>query len=451
MINAAQFEGKKALVLGLAKSGHAAASLLASRGAEVTLNDAAPDEGNPLAAELREMGVTVICGGHPADILDGGFDFIVKNPGIPYRNPVIVKAEQVGIPVWTEIELAYLVSEAPIIAITGSNGKTTTTTLLFHMLNIGERHPLIAGNIGTVASTVASKAKSDELIVLEASSFQLMGVEQFRPHIAIWTNLYEAHLDYHGSRQAYAEAKARITENQQASDYLIYNADQPELLRYIADTRAAMIPFTVKERQAEGISADDEQIYWLGNPIISRSKIMLPGEHNLENILSATAAAILSGCGQAAIESVLSSFTGVRHRMQFVKEVDGRKFYNDSKATNTLATKSALSSFRTPTVLIAGGLDRGHSFEELRPHMANVKAVIGIGETADRLLQFAESCGVQTLRETDTLAAAVEEAFSVSAKGDTVLLSPACASWDQYPNFEARGDEFIEAVQRLKV
>lgn len=451
MKNETQFEGKKALVLGLAKSGHAAASLLAACGAKVTLNDAAPENGNPLAAELRELGVTVVCGGHPDTILDGGFDFLVKNPGIPYQNPVIMKAEHLGIPVWTEIELAYLISEAPIIAITGSNGKTTTTTLLFHMLNIGDRHPLIAGNIGTVASTVASKAKADELIVLEASSFQLMGTGRFRPHIAIWTNLYEAHLDYHGSREAYGEAKARITANQTSDDYLIFNADQPELERYIADTKARRIPFTTKGKAVTGISADEEQIYWQGEPIISRSKIMLPGAHNLENILSATAAAILAGCERSAIESVLSSFTGVRHRMQFVKEVDGRKFYNDSKATNTLATKSALSSFNTPTLLIAGGLDRGHSFEELRPYMVHVKAVIGIGETADRLLQFAESCGVTALSEKPSLTEAVQEAFRMSAKGDTILLSPACASWDQYPSFEARGDEFIEAVQQLKV
>ncbi|WOV85196.1 UDP-N-acetylmuramoyl-L-alanine--D-glutamate ligase [Sporosarcina jeotgali] len=450
MQNAAQFSGKKALVLGLAKSGHAAASLLSACGASVTLNDFAPDNGNPLAEELRKQGVKVICGGHPENILDGGFDFIVKNPGIPYSNPVIAQAEQFGIPIWTEIELAYLISEAPIIGITGSNGKTTTTTLLYHMLNIGNRHPLIAGNIGTVASTVASNATVDEVIVLEASSFQLMGVDEFRPHIAIWTNLYEAHLDYHGSADAYAEAKAQITKNQTPADFLIYNADQSVIKRFVENTKATLVPFTTKGRSTEGISADSESIYWLGEPIIQRMKITLPGAHNLENILSATAAALLYGCERSAIESVLSSFTGVRHRMQFVTEYDGRKFYNDSKATNTLATKSALSSFETPTILIAGGLDRGHSFEELRPHMTHVKALIGIGETGDRIVQFAESCGIDIVKETGNLRDAIQEAYAVSDAGDTILLSPACASWDQYPNFEARGDEFIETVQKLK-
>ncbi|MDW0109313.1 UDP-N-acetylmuramoyl-L-alanine--D-glutamate ligase [Sporosarcina aquimarina] len=451
MKNGTQFAGKKALVLGLAKSGHAAATLLSDCGAVVTLNDFAPEDNNPLVAELRDKGVTVICGGHPDTILHEGFDFIVKNPGIPYSNPVIIQAEQLGVPIWTEIELAYLISDAPIIAITGSNGKTTTTTLLYHMLNIGNLHPLIAGNIGTVASTVARHATKEEAIVLEASSFQLMGVDAFRPHIAIWTNLYEAHLDYHGSAEAYAEAKAQVTKNQTATDFLIFNADQPEIQRYISETNATLVPFTTKGRSVQGISADELSIYWLGEPIISRKKITLPGAHNLENILSATAAALLYGCERSAIESVLSSFTGVRHRMQFVKEFNGRKFYNDSKATNTLATKSALSSFETPTILIAGGLDRGHSFEELRPHMNNVKAVIGIGETGDRFVQFAYSCGVRVAKEAGTLPEAMKEAYAVSEKGDTVLLSPACASWDQYPNFEARGDEFIGAVQQLKI
>lgn len=450
MKQTAQFKGKHVLVLGLAKSGHAAADLLSSCGAIVTLNDAAPDDGNPLAEELREKGVTVITGGHPDTILDTNFDFIIKNPGIPYSNPVVVNAEKLEIPIWTEIELAYRVSEASIIAITGSNGKTTTTTLLYHMLNIGDLHPLIAGNIGTVSCTVASEATEQDIIVLEASSFQLMGVGEFRPHIAIWTNLYEAHLDYHGSAEAYAEAKAQITKNQKPEDFIIYNADQPELKKYLCHSKATQVPFTTKKKSSEGISADHDFIYWHGDPIISRKKITLPGAHNLENIMSATAAALLVGCDKNAIESVLNSFTGVKHRMQYVTEVEGRKFYNDSKATNTLATKSAISSFESPTILIAGGLDRGQSLEELRPHMSHVKAVIGIGETGERFTHFAQSCGVEFIEVASSLNDAVKYAYALSVRGDTVLLSPACASWDQFVNFEVRGDEFIKATHQLK-
>ncbi|WP_252503682.1 UDP-N-acetylmuramoyl-L-alanine--D-glutamate ligase [Sporosarcina sp. Marseille-Q4943] len=444
-----EFKGKKVLVLGLAKSGFAAAELLHSLGADVVVNDSSPEKGNAEAQALRSKGILVICGGHPENILDRGFDTIVKNPGIPYHNPVLQQAKQKGIPVWTEIELSYLVSEAPIIAITGSNGKTTTTTLLYHILNIGGKKPLIAGNIGTVACTVAQNAIPDEVIAMEVSSFQLAGTENFRPKIAVWTNLYDAHLDYHGTSEEYALAKSKVTSNQTEEDFFIYNADQPEMKPYIERSAARKIPFSLRGKQSEGISADDEMIYWQGEPFVKRSIIKLLGHHNLENILAATASAILMNCDKETIENVLSSFTGVRHRMQFVKELRGRTFYNDSKATNTLATKSALSSFQSPVVLIAGGLDRGHSFEELRPYMGRVKAVLALGETADRLVEFAASCGVQHSVKVGTMKEAVEEAFAISQEGDQILLSPACASWDQYPNFEERGDAFIEAVMQL--
>ena len=276
-----------------------------------------------------------------------------------------------------------------------------------------------------------------------------MGTESFRPNIAILTNLYDAHLDYHGTREAYAQAKAEITNNQREDDFFIYNADQPELQEIAASSKAIGIPFSLEGRKAIGISADSTNIYWNGKPFLSRSVIKLPGRHNLENILSATAAAILSGCDKEAIENVLSSFTGVRHRMQFVKELQGRKFYNDSKATNTLATKSALAAFDAPIILLAGGLDRGHSFEELRPYMGNVKAVVALGETKDRVAEFASSCGVSQIMHASTMDDAVKQAHTLSEEGDIILLSPASASWDQYASFEIRGDAFIQAIMSL--
>ncbi len=449
MKNVNQFKGMKILVLGLAKSGFAAAKLLHSAGANVTVNDASPEDGNEEAAALRLEGIHVICGGHPSGILDEGFDLVVKNPGIPYSNSVVAEALRQGISVWTEIELTSRISEAPIVAITGSNGKTTTTTLLYHMLNIGGKHPLIAGNIGTVSCAVAEKATNDNIIVLEASSFQLMGTETFRPNIAIWTNLYDAHLDYHGSSEAYGLAKSAITKNQMQEDYFIYNDDQPEVSKFAASTSATKVPFSLTGMKENGISADDEQIYWNGEPFVKRSVIKLPGQHNLENILAATAASILLGCDKTAIENVLSSFTGVRHRMQFVKELKGCKFYNDSKATNTLATKSALAAFKVPTILLAGGLDRGQSFEELRSYMTNVKAVVALGETAEKVAAFAASCGIEIVIRAEDVGDAVRKAYPLTVAGDIVLLSPACASWDQYPSFEVRGDMFIDAVMEL--
>ena len=444
-----QFKNQKILVLGLAKSGYAAANLLHSLGADVTVNDFSPEEGNVEAKALIDKGLRVICGGHPANLLDEGFKLVVKNPGIPYTNPVVQEALSKKIPIWTEIELAYKISEAPIVGITGSNGKTTTTTILYHMLSIGGKKPLIAGNIGTVSCAVAEGATEDNVIVLEASSFQLMGTETFRPKISVLTNLYDAHLDYHGSFEAYAAAKAAITSEQQEDDFLIYNADQ-EAIREIASTSNAIkIPFSLEGKKEYGITADDTEIYWNGEPYISRSVIKLPGQHNLENILSATAAAILLGCKKSAITDVLSSFTGVKHRMQFVKELQGRKYYNDSKATNTLATKSALAAFDAPIILLAGGLDRGHSFEELRPFMGNVKAVVALGETKERFMEFASSCGVEKVVGAGTMTEAVQAAHSLSEVNDVVLLSPASASWDEYASFEVRGDKFIEDVLAL--
>lgn len=440
---------KKVLVLGLAKSGVAAAELLHSLGAFVTVNDAKPFDASPDAQGLLQKGITVICGRHPEDLLDEGFELVVKNPGIPYFNPVVADAMRRGIPVWTEVELAYLISEAPMIGITGSNGKTTTTTLVYEMLRVGGLQPLIAGNIGTVACGVAEKATSDNVIVTELSSFQLMGTASFKPRIAILTNLYDAHLDYHGTFDAYADAKFGVTRNQDEHDYFIYNADQQVVVDYAKRSKAQKIPFTTKGRTEIGASADDTAIYWYGEKIAERANIVLPGQHNIENILCAVAASMLMNCEQTAIEQVLATFGGVRHRTQFVREWQGRRIYNDSKATNCLATKSALDAFEAPLVLLAGGLDRGHSFEELRESMKNVRVSISFGETGMRFAEFAKSCGVDDVIVAVNVEDAAAYARKLSQQGDVILLSPACASWDQYESFEVRGDLFIEAVMKF--
>ena len=444
------FEHKKVLVLGLAKSGVAAAELLHKLGAFVTVNDSKPFDDNDDAKRLLEQGMHVICGRHPEDLLDEGFEVVVKNPGIPYSNIIVKDAIERGIPVWTEAELAYLVSEAPMIGITGSNGKTTTTTLLFNILNEGNKKPLIAGNIGTVACGVAEKAASDNVIVTELSSFQLMGTNEFKPHIAIWTNLFEAHIDYHGTMEEYANAKFNVTRNQDNEDFLIYNADQEIVASYVAQSKAQKIPFSSTRILEQGISCDADNIYWNREAFMARDVIALPGKHNVENAMCAIAAAKLLDTPQQAIEHVLATFAGVEHRTQFVTTLNNRKFYNDSKATNTLATRSALSAFKQPIVLLAGGLERGHSFEELREFMGNVHAVVVSGETAERFAEFAKSCGVETIERAEWVEEAVEKAYAMSNEGDVVLLSPACASWDQYSRFEVRGERFVKAVQALQ-
>jgi UDP-N-acetylmuramoylalanine--D-glutamate ligase len=445
-----RYRHKKILVLGLAKSGVGAASLLHKLGAFVTVNDFKPLAENPEAQGLLEQGITVICGSHPIELLEEGFELIVKNPGIPYHNPMIKGAEEKGIPVITEVELAYQVSEAPFIAITGTNGKTTTTTLAFEMLQAGSKKPLIAGNIGTVASEVVQEAAEENNIVIELSSFQLMGIQEFRPRIAILTNLYDAHLDYHGTIEEYHAAKANITMNQTSNDYFIVNADQPEVMEVAAGSKAKIIPFSPTKELSEGAYVKDGWICFNGEKVMERKDVALPGAHNLENILSSMAAAKLTGVENEAIISVLGTFAGVKHRLQYVAEYQSRKFYNDSKATNILATKNALSAFSDPIILLAGGLDRGNGFDELIPSLKRVKALVTFGQTAEKIEKAALEAGIKTIERVDNVEKAVPSAFKLSKPGDVILLSPACASWDQYKTFEVRGDMFIDAVHKLK-
>lgn len=444
------YQHKKILVLGLAKSGVSAAALLHKLGAFVTVNDSKPLSENPEAQGLLEQGIKVVCGSHPIELMDEGFELVVKNPGIPYFNPMIQKAVEKKIPIITEVELAYQISDAPLIGITGTNGKTTTTTLIYEMLNDGNKQPLIAGNIGTVASGVAQEATSDNIIVIELSSFQLMGIDQFKPKIAIITNLYDAHLDYHGTKAEYVEAKARIMMNQTKDDYFIVNADQDEVMEIARRSHAKIVPFSTKKVLDHGAYVKDGWVCFNGEQIIETKDIVLPGKHNLENILCAVAATLLSGAGKEAIFNVLTSFAGVRHRLQFVGDVEGRKFYNDSKATNILATENALAAFDAPIVLLAGGLDRGNSFDELVPSLKNVKTLVTFGQTAEKVGQAGKDAGIKRILRVDNVEKAVPVAFEHSEPGDVILLSPACASWDQYKTFEVRGDMFIEAVHKLK-
>ncbi|WP_100330825.1 UDP-N-acetylmuramoyl-L-alanine--D-glutamate ligase [Bacillus xiapuensis] len=443
------FQHKKVLVLGLAKSGVSAALLLHKLGAFVTVNDQKPLSENPQAQHLLEQGIKVICGSHPIELLEEGFEAIVKNPGIPYTNPLVSGAIQRKIPVLTEVELAYLISEAPFIGITGTNGKTTTTTLIYEMFKADHAPAILAGNIGKVASEVVQQATKKDQVVIELSSFQLMGIDRFRPRIAIITNLYEAHLDYHGTKEAYAKAKLNITKNQTEEDYLIVNADQDALIRLTKESRANIVPFSTKKAVENGACIENGELCFRKESIMKVKDIALPGAHNLENILSAVSAVKLAGVSNQAIQRVLTTFSGVKHRTQFVRELKGRRFYNDSKATNTLATKSALAAFSEPIILLAGGLDRGNGFDDLIPYMKRVKALVTFGQTAGKLTEMAERAGVAQVVKTDHMQEAVTQAYRLSAEGDVILLSPACASWDQYKTFEQRGDIFIEAVHTL--
>ena len=391
-----QFENKKVLVLGLAKSGEAAARLLAKLGAIVTVNDGKPFEENPSAQALLEEGIKVVCGGHPLELLDENFELMVKNPGIRYDNPMVARALEKGIPVWTEVELAYLVSEAPIIGITGSNGKTTTTTMIADVLNHGGKSGVLSGNIGFPASEVAQSVTAQDTLVMELLNF---------------------------------------------------NQDLAKELA--TKTKAQVVPFSTVEK-VDGAYLENGGLYYKGELIMLADEIGVPGSHNVENALATIAVSKLSGVSNQAIKETLASFGGVKHRLQFVDTINDVKFYNDSKSTNILATQKALSGFdNSKVILIAGGLDRGNEFDELVPDITGVKKMIILGESAPRVKRAAEKAGVSYLDAKD-VADATRIAFDQASAGDVVLLSPANASWDMYKNFEVRGDEFIATVEQLK-
>lgn len=444
-----QFKNKKVLVLGLAKSGESAARLLDKLGAIVTVNDSKPFEENPAAQGLLEEGIKVVTGGHPLELLDEDFALMVKNPGIPYSNPMIKKALDKGMPVWTEVELAYLISEAPIIGITGSNGKTTTTTMIGQVLTAAGQNGLLSGNIGYPASHVAQTATDKDTLVMELSSFQLMGIESFHPEIAVITNLMPTHIDYHGSFEAYVAAKWNIQKNMTAADHLVLNFNQ-DLAKELAEkTQASVVPFSTLEK-VDGAYLENGLLYFRGEAVMAADEIGVPGSHNVENALATIAVAKIRGVDNETIKETLSAFGGVKHRLQYADEINGVKFYNDSKSTNILATQKALSGFdNSKVILIAGGLDRGNEFDELVPDIKGLKKMVILGQSAERVKRAADKAGVEYVDATD-IADATRKAYHLAGAGDIVLLSPANASWDMYPNFEVRGDLFLKTVAELK-
>lgn len=444
------FENQTILVLGIAKSGNGVSRLLKKLGANVVVNDKNIVEPDSLGAQLRELGCEVFDGGHPVELFTKyNFSMVVKNPGIPYHNVMIKEAIRLKIPVVTEVEIAYLVNPASMIGITGSNGKTTTTTLIFNMLKESQKNPLIAGNIGAVASEVVQEATEKNVIVTELSSFQLFGTEKFRPHIAVILNIFDAHLDYHGTKEEYIRAKMKIFANQSKEDFAVINMDDPILVSMKNQISGTLVPFSTKHIETTGAYIKDNAIYFKEEKMIETKDIVLPGLHNLENILAAICAVKVYGCTNEAIVRVLTSFQGVEHRLQFVKEWKGRKFYNDSKATNILATQKAVAAFTAPLILIAGGLDRGNSFDALIPSLRNVKTLIAYGETKEKLRTAGEEAGVLEIQTVSNLTEAVKVAVSRSKEEDVIVLSPACASWDQFKTFEERGRMFVQLVNTL--
>lgn len=452
------YDGKNILILGLGKSGFAVAKLLLKLGAKLTLNDKKDLTSDPKAQELEQMGVRVISGHHPVEIFDEEhFDYLVKNPGIPYENPMVVKAQEKSVPVITEPEVALSVSEAPYVCVTGSNGKTTTVMLtqriMDHHLSKAGHHAYAVGNIGVPISEVVEKATKDDLLVVEISSFQLMGVTDIKPKVAAIVDIYNnVHLDYHKSFENYVNAKLRVTATQGSDDYFIANFDQKDILaKEKALTKAKVITFSEVDQQADYYIGEEYLESHDDHQIMKIADIKIPGIHNEQNSLVAIAISKLLGADDEDIDSVLSTFAGAKHRLQYVKTYNGRKVYNDSKSTNIEAASVAIPSFKEPEVLIAGGLDRGFMFDDLVPlFKKHVKAIVLYGETKYLLADAARKAGIKDIVIVNTLQEAVPKAYELSDKGDVILFSPACASWDQFNTFEQRGDFFVKFIEELK-
>lgn len=446
-----KYQGKKVLVIGFGISGLNAAHLLVKLGATVTANDMKTPKDPQVVEDLKKDGIKVITGSNPLSLADEGFDVVVKNPGIPYNNPLVAKFVAKKTPIITEAELGWEIFEGHLVSVTGSNGKTTTTTLTQFMLAKSSTHNVkYAGNIGVSFSKVAEDLGPDDTLVTELSSFQLLGCPTIHPHIAIITNIFSNHLDYHKTRENYINAKLNITRNQTKDDFLIMNWDRDEWQEIAQRSQATIVPFSRLNKSHEGAYEEDGMICWRGEKIMKASDIRLIGPQNVENALAAIAAAKLSGVSNEDIISVLTTFGGVRHRLQYVMDYEGRRFYNDSKSTDIEATEVALQGFDRPVILLAGGLDRGYTFERLVPYFKkHVKAIIVFGQCKDKMKDAAVQAGIPTILESENAITAVPEAWKVSEPGDVILLSPANASWDQFPSFEVRGDKFIEAVEKL--
>ncbi len=430
------FENKKILVLGMAKSGYNVAKLLASHN-EVIVTDI-KDQDQDMLKELENLGIKFILSDDPTDLLDESFDYLVKNPGIMPFHKTVLKASELNIPVLNEMEVAYhfLPKDTFIIGITGSNGKTTTTTILYNILKLMGKDVILGGNIGFPLSEVIYEAHEGSILVLEISDHQLSNFKDFKTNISVLTNICPTHLDYHGTYEKYKLAKKNIFLNHTDSDLNIINKANSDCLDITQDISGQKIYFN-----DENNYYDNEGIYINGQKIIDLKDIKLKGTHNYENILAALLAVNYFGIDKDIVKKYLSTFNGVEHRIEFVLEKDNVKYYNDSKATNPTSTITALKAFDGNVHLLLGGMDRKQDFHELDSVINKCKHIYALGETADKVVEYAKEKQIP-VSKCVTIKKAMEEVKNNVSVNDIVLLSPASASWDQYARFEDRGDEF---------
>ncbi len=446
-----KLEGKRVLVVGLARTGVASALFCAGRGAHVTATDEKPEAELPTGMDdLRAAGVTLELGGHNKETFLAQ-ELILQSPGVPAEMECFVAARQAGVAVWSELELAWRFLRGRLIGITGANGKTTTTALVGHILANAGLPTLVGGNIGTPLISLVDVSSDATLTVAEMSSFQLETIVALRPDIAVWLNLTPDHLDRHASFQLYGQAKARIFENQRENDAAILNADDPETPRY-APTGPRVHWFSRQQRVMSGAFVREHEIVFRQDGeetvLLRRNDIGLRGEHNVENVLAAAAAAFLAGAPPSAIAEGVRTFAGVEHRLEFVANIGGVEYFNDSKATNVDATLKAIDAFAGNVFIILGGKDKGGDFTALRePLHRRGKLALTIGKAAEKI--SAQIAGAVAVEAAETLERAVHLAHAQAKPGDVVLLAPACASFDQFENYEHRGRVFKQVVRGL--
>lgn len=447
------FKNNKILILGFARSGYEAAKVLIKRGNTVVLNDAKQEEvlDKSKIKELRDIGVQFVFGSHPDDLLDNSFDYLIKNPGVPIDHKYVLKANDLDIEVINEVEMCYrlLPKGIKLISITGTNGKTTTTTITYNILKnaFGDR-VVLAGNIGYPLSSVLDKLTSDSILVMEISCQQLENMSKFNPNIAVMTNLSPAHIDFLKSYDNYKRVKAKLFQNQSENDIAILNNEDEDVLKVTNNIKSTKKYFS-GDNKIEGCYLENNCIYYYGEKVISCDDILIVGKHNIENCMAAIMIAKELNVKNSVIKDTISEFKGVEHRLEYVDTVNECRFYNDTEATNIKCCQIALSSFDKPIILFLGGMERGQDFMELKPYMKNVKAVIAIGQCRDRVVDFCNELNINNYCF-EFLKDGFNKCIDLMSPGDVVLLSPASASWDQYKECEVRGQEFKDLVASLK-
>ena len=445
-------QGKKVLVFGSGISGEAAAGLLAERGAQVVLYDGNEKLDRAAVAGRVSAGTQIVLGEFPEALLDG-LDLVVMSPGVPTDLPVVVRMREKSIPVWGEIELAYACAKGDVLAITGTNGKTTTTTLLGEIMREAADSVFVVGNIGTPYTGIASDTREDSVTVAEVSSFQLETVHSFRPKVSAILNITPDHLNRHHTMEAYIAAKERIAENQTEDDYCVLNYEDEVLREFGRDIRPQVLYFSSRRKLKRGVWMDGDRIVCgIGEEtvICTTGELQILGVHNYENVMAAVAMAGAYGVPADVIRRVVTSFKGVEHRIEFVAEKNGVAFYNDSKGTNPDAAIRGIRAMNRPTVLIGGGYDKDSAYDEwIRAFDGRVKKLVLIGATREKIAETARKLGFTDIVMADSFEEAFEKCTEYAEPGDAVLLSPACASWGMFKNYEERGDKFKELVEQL--